>query len=211
VRHRDSLGNQGEIGPGAVQWMTSGRGILHEEMPQRGPSGVIYGFQLWVNLPAALKMSPPRYQEFGGGNIPSVEKDGVTVRVVAGEYAGVGGPATEIAAQPIYMDVRVEAGHTFEIDIPREQTALAYVFEGEGVFLNGETGDGQRVSAIRMVKFEDGDALKVRAAEDQHIRFMLIAGAPFGEPIAPYGPFVMNTQDEIRQALTDLRSGTFVS
>ncbi|MDX9992005.1 MAG: pirin family protein [Anaerolineales bacterium] len=211
VRHRDSLGNQGEIGAGAVQWMTSGRGILHEEMPQRGPGGVIYGFQLWVNLPAALKMSPPRYQEFGPGNIPSVEKDGLTLRIVAGEYAGVGGPATEIAAQPIYMEVRLEAGRLFEIDIPRGQTVLAYVFEGEGVFLNGEPGQGQPVSAVRMVKFEDGDTLKVRAAEDQSLRFMLIAGAPFGEPIAPYGPFVMTTQEEIRQALVELRNGTFVS
>jgi redox-sensitive bicupin YhaK (pirin superfamily) len=210
VRHRDSLGNAGEIGPGAVQWMTSGRGILHEEMPRRGPNGVIYGFQLWVNLPARLKMSQPRYQEISDATIPSIEKDGVSVRVVAGEYEGVGGPATEIAAQPIYMEVRVEAGREFEIDIPRGHTTLAYVFEGEGVFLNGEAGEGESVPAVRMVKFADGDALKVRAAEGQYIRFMLISGAPFGEPIAPYGPFVMNTQEEIRQALVDLRSGTFV-
>jgi quercetin 2,3-dioxygenase len=211
VRHRDSLGNAGEIGPGAVQWMTSGRGILHEEMPRRGPNGVIYGFQLWVNLPSDMKMSQPRYQEISGGTIPSVEKDGVTVRVVAGEYEGVGGPATEIAAQPIYMEVRVEAGKSFEMDVPRGHTALAYVFEGEGFFDNGEPGEGERVPAVRMVKFADGDWLKVRAAEGQYIRFMLITGAPFGEPIAPYGPFVMNTQEEIRQALTDLRNGTFVS
>jgi redox-sensitive bicupin YhaK (pirin superfamily) len=211
VRHRDSLGNAGEIGPGAVQWMTSGRGILHEEMPRRGPNGVIYGFQLWVNLPSHMKMSQPRYQEISGGTIPAVEKDGVTVRIVAGEYEGVTGPATEIAAQPIYMDVRVEAGKSFEMDVPRGHIALAYVFEGEGFFDNGEAGEGERVSAVRMVKFADGDWLKVRAAEGQYIRFMLITGAPFGEPIAPYGPFVMNTQDEIRQALTDLRNGTFVS
>jgi len=211
VRHRDSLGNQGEVGPGAVQWMTSGRGILHEEMPRRGPNGVIYGFQLWVNLPSDKKMSQPRYQEMSDNTIPSVEKDGVTVRVVAGEYDGVSGPATEIAAQPIYMDVRVEAGHEFEMDIPRGHTALAYVFEGEGFFDNGEPGEGEHVPAVRMVKFADGDSIKVRAAEGQYIRFMLIAGEPFGEPIAPYGPFVMNTQEEIRQALTDLRNGTFVS
>lgn len=210
VRHRDSLGNQGEIGPGAVQWMTSGGGILHEEMPRRGPNGDIYGFQLWVNLPARLKMSQPRYQEIDGATIPSVTKDGVTVRLVAGEYGGIIGPATEIAAQPIYMDVRVESGHAFEIEIPRGHTALVYVFEGEGIFDNGDQKEAQRVPAVRMVKFTDGDWLKVRAAEDQYIRFMLIAGAPFGEPIAPYGPFVMNTQDEIRQALTDLRNGTFV-
>lgn len=211
VRHRDSLGNAGEIGPGAVQWMTSGRGILHEEMPQRGPNGVIYGFQLWVNLPARLKMSPPRYQEISGGTIPSLEKDGVTVRVVAGEYEGVGGPATEIAAQPVYMDVRVEAGREFEIEVPRGHTALAYVFEGLGFIHDGDSGDGTPVPAVHMVKFTDGERIKVSAAEDQHVRFMLIAGAPFKEPIAPYGPFVMNTQEEIRQALVDLRSGNFVS
>jgi len=211
VRHRDSLGNAGEIGPGAVQWMTSGRGILHEEMPQRGPNGVIYGFQLWVNLPARLKMSQPRYQEISGGTIPSLEKDGVTVRVVAGEYEGVGGPATEIAAQPVYMDVRVEAGREFEIEVPRGHTALAYVFEGLGFIHDGDTGDGTPVPGVHMVKFTDGERIKVSAAEDQHVRFMLIAGAPFKEPIAPYGPFVMNTQEEIRQALVDLRSGNFVS
>lgn len=211
VRHRDSLGNAGEIGPGAVQWMTSGRGILHEEMPQRGPNGVIYGFQLWVNLPARLKMSQPRYQEISGGTIPSLEKDGVTVRVVAGEYEGIGGPATEIAAQPVYMDVRVEAGREFEIDVPHGHTALAYVFEGLGFIHDGDSGDGTPVPGVHMVKFTDGERIKVSAAEDQHVRFMLIAGAPFKEPIAPYGPFVMNTQEEIRQALVDLRSGNFVS
>lgn len=211
VRHRDSLGNAGEIGPGAVQWMTSGRGILHEEMPQRGPNGVIYGFQLWVNLPARLKMSQPRYQEISGGTIPSLEKDGVTLRVVAGDYEGVGGPATEIAAQPVYMDVRVEAGREFEIEVPRGHTALAYVFEGLGFIHDGDTGNGTPVPAVHMVKFTDGERIKVSAAEDQHVRFMLIAGAPFKEPIAPYGPFVMNTQEEIRQALVDLRSGNFVS
>jgi redox-sensitive bicupin YhaK (pirin superfamily) len=211
VRHRDSLGNAGEIGPGAVQWMTSGRGILHEEMPQRGPNGVIYGFQLWVNLPARLKMSQPRYQEISGGTIPSLEKNGVTVRVVAGEYEGIGGPATEIAAQPVYMDVRVEAGREFEIDVPHGHTALAYVFEGLGFIHDGDSGDGTPVPGVHMVKFTDGERIKVSAAEDQHVRFMLIAGAPFKEPIAPYGPFVMNTQEEIRQALVDLRSGNFVS
>lgn len=211
VRHRDSLGNKGQIGPGDVQWMTSGRGILHEEMPQRGESGVIYGFQLWVNLPAVLKMSQPRYQEVSAASIQTVEKDGVTTRVVAGEFGGIRGPVTEIAAQPIYMDVHIEPSREFELDIPQGHAALAYVFEGMGFFDNGETGDGEMVQAVRMVKFSDGDFLRVRAAKDQHIRFMLMAGAPIREPIAPYGPFVMNTQAEIQQALVDLRNGTFVS
>ncbi len=208
VRHRDSLGNQGEIGPGAVQWMTSGRGILHEEMPRRGENGVIYGFQLWVNLPAALKMSQPRYQEISGATIPVYEAEGLSVRVVAGEYEGVQGPATEIAAQPIYMDVRLAPGKTFEMDIPAGHTVLAYVFEGQALFES--SNGGISVPSVHMLKFGDGDRFKIEAAPDNSLRFMLIAGAPFKEPIAPYGPFVMNTQEEIRQALTDLRNGTFV-
>ncbi len=203
VRHRDSLGNMGVIGPGDVQWMTSGRGILHEEMPRRGPTGVIYGFQLWVNLPAALKMSQPRYQEVSAASIPLVEAGGARVRVVAGEVNGVKGPVTEIAADPLYMDVTLEAGAVFEHAVPLGHTALAYLFEGEALF------GGEFVQAVRMLVFEDGDALRVEAGNTP-ARFMLIAGAPFKEPIAPYGPFVMNTREEIQQALADLRNGTFV-
>lgn len=203
VRHRDSLGNMGVIGPGDVQWMTSGRGILHEEMPRRGPTGVIYGFQLWVNLPAALKMSQPRYQEVSAASIPLVEAGSARVRVVAGEVNGVKGPVTEIAADPLYMDVTLEAGAVFEHAVPLGHTALAYLFEGEALF------GGEFVQAVRMLVFEDGDALRVEAGNTP-ARFMLIAGAPFKEPIAPYGPFVMNTREEIQQALADLRNGTFV-
>jgi redox-sensitive bicupin YhaK (pirin superfamily) len=212
VNHRDSLGNSGMIGPGDVQWMTSGRGILHEEMPRRGPGGEIYGFQLWVNLPAALKMSQPRYQEVSAKNIPSVEKDGVTVRVVAGEVFGVKGPVTEIAANPLYIDVTLAPGKEFVQEVPSGHTVVAYVFEGSGTFDNGEAGSGESapVSAVRMVQFEDGDHVRARANSDSPFRFMLIAGAPFKEPIVPYGPFVMNTVEEIRQALADLRNGTFV-
>jgi quercetin 2,3-dioxygenase len=210
VNHRDSLGNSGLIGPGDVQWMTSGRGILHEEMPRRGASGVIDGFQLWVNLPAALKMSQPRYQEVSAGEIPSVEKDGVTVRVVAGEVLGVTGPVTEIAANPIYMDVTLAPGAEFIQEVPLGHTAVAYVFEGRGLFDNGDKGEGESVSAVRLVQFDDGDHIRVKTAPDSSLRFMLMAGAPFREPIVPYGPFVMNTAAEIQQALADLRSGTFV-
>lgn len=212
VNHRDSLGNSGLIGPGDVQWMTSGRGIMHEEMPRRGPGGAIYGFQLWVNLPAALKMSQPRYQEVSAEQIPSVEKDGVTVRVVAGEVFGVKGPVTEIAANPVYIDVTLAAGAEFIQEVPPGHTAVAYVFEGSGVFGNGGTGTGEStaVSAIRMVQFEDGDHIRAQAQADSPFRFMLMAGAPFKEPIVPYGPFVMNSVEEIQQALADLRSGTFV-
>ncbi|MGC1378189.1 MAG: pirin family protein [Anaerolineales bacterium] len=209
THHRDSLGNAGLIGPGDVQWMTSGRGILHEEMPRRGPSGAIYGFQLWVNLPAALKMTAPRYQEVSADSIPSVEKDGATVRVVTGQVFGAQGPVTEIAASPLYIDITLASGAEFVHEIAPGHTALAYVFEGEGTF--GKMGDVEEtVSAVKMVVFADGDHVRVRAANNSPVRFMLIAGAPFKEPIVPYGPFVMNTREEIQQALIDLRNGTFV-
>ena len=210
VRHRDSIGNMGVIGPGDVQWMTSGRGILHEELPRRGPQGTIYGFQLWVNLPAAQKMGQPRYQEVTSGAIPTAESDGVKVRVVAGEYAGVQGPVTQIAAQPLYMDVTVEPGQEFEVPVPLGHTAIAYVFEGEGLFGLDEDDQGDFIRSLNMVIFDDGDRVRVRAGAASAVRFMLMTGAPFKEPIYPYGPFVMNTLEEIQQTLTDLRNGTFV-
>ncbi len=205
VNHRDSLGNSGLIGPGDVQWMTSGRGIMHEELPRRGPSGVIAGFQLWVNLPAALKMSQPRYQEVSAATIPSARRNGATIRVVAGEVDGVRGPVTEIAASPVYLDVTLEAGVKFIYPVPQDDEVLAYVFEGAGRF----GVEQQAVEAVRMVVFDEGDQIEVRA-EGSGVRFMLMAGAPFREPIAPYGPFVMNTNEEIQRALYELRNGTFI-
>ena len=203
VNHRDSLGNSGLIGAGDVQWMTSGRGILHEEMPRRSEeSGVIYGFQLWVNLPAAQKMTNPRYQEVTAASISSTTKDGATVRVVAGEFNGTVGPVTEIAASPLYLDVRLAPASRFICPIPSGHTALAYVFEGAGNF------SGEAVESVRMVVFSDGDQIEVES--DTGVRFMLIAGMPFGEPIVPYGPFVMNTVEEIQQTLAELRDGTFI-
>ncbi len=210
VRHRDSLGNVGVIGPGDVQWMTSGRGIMHEEMPRRGPSGIINGFQLWVNLPAKEKMSQPRYQEVTSETIPVVEKDDLKVRVVAGEFEGVRGPVTEIAAQPRYMDVTLNSAAEFQVEIPSGHNAIAYVFEGEGLFGIDEDGQGEMVPADSMVVFDEGDFLSVLAATENSVRFMLMSGAPFDEPIVPYGPFVMNTPEEIQQAFEDLRNGTFV-
>jgi redox-sensitive bicupin YhaK (pirin superfamily) len=209
VQHRDSLGNSGLIGPGDVQWMTSGRGILHEEMPKRGASGVIDGFQLWVNLPAVRKMSTPRYQEVNATTIPTVEKEGVTVRVVAGEVFGVRGPVTEIAANPLYLDVTLAPGAEFSQAVPAGQTALAYVFAGQGTFGAAETG-AKLIEAVRLVELGEGDVIRAQAAPATPFRFMLVAGAPFKEPIVPYGPFVMNTAAEIQQALVDLRNGTFV-
>jgi len=211
VRHRDSLGNMGIIGPGDVQWMTSGRGILHEEMPRRGPSGLINGFQLWVNLPAAQKMSAPRYQEVAAESVPAIDLGGARVRLVSGEWGGHRGPVTKIAAQPRYMDVTLEAGAEFSVPVPAEHFAIAYVFEGAGEFGVGADGPGEPIEAVRMVVFGEGDHLRIRAGAGSPVRFMLMAGAPFGEAIVPYGPFVMNTEAEIRQALADLRNGTFVS
>jgi redox-sensitive bicupin YhaK (pirin superfamily) len=178
-------------------------------MPRRGPSGVINGFQLWVNLPAALKMSQPRYQEVNSTTIPQVVREKITVRVVAGEVFGVKGPVTEIAANPIYMDVTLEPGAEFIQDVPQGHTAVAYVFEGSGVF-GANPEDAVPVSAVKMVQFEDGDHIWAQAKPDSALRFMLMAGAPFKEPIAPYGPFVMNTMDEIKQTIMELRNGTFI-
>jgi redox-sensitive bicupin YhaK (pirin superfamily) len=203
TNHRDSLGNSGLIGPGDVQWMTSGRGIMHEEMPRRGPDGEIYGFQLWVNLPARLKMSEPRYQEVTESTIPTIEKDGAKIRLVAGKIDDISGPVTEIAAAPLYMDVQLAPDTEWTLPVPEGHTAVAYVFEGEGVF------SGETVASVMMVKYTDGDHIRVKT-ENSSVRFMLMAGAPFKEPIVPYGPFVMNTEEEIYQAIEELRAGTFV-
>ncbi|MGB2909665.1 MAG: pirin family protein [Anaerolineales bacterium] len=210
VHHRDSLGNAGLIGPGDVQWMTSGGGIMHEEMPRRSPEGNVFGFQLWVNLPAALKMSQPRYQEVSEDSIPIVERDGAKVRVVAGEFDGVQGSVAEIAANPVYFDVQLSPATQFVQPIPEGHTTVAYVFNGRGTFGLDADNLGENVEAVNMVVFNDGDQLKVQAPPDASVRFMLIAGKPFEEPIVPYGPFVMNTEAEIKQALADLRNGTFV-
>jgi redox-sensitive bicupin YhaK (pirin superfamily) len=206
VRHRDSLGNVGVIRPGDVQWMTSGRGILHEEMPKRGPNGTVNGFQLWVNLPARLKMSQPRYQEIDSKSIPAVEVEDAKVRVVAGEYGGVQGPVTEIAAQPLYMDVALEPGAAFHLPVPQEHVVYVYIFEGEAAFER----DGNAIEAVSMVVYGEGESVHIQARPETKARFLLMAGAPIKEPIVPYGPFVMNTQEEIRQAFIDLQNDTFV-
>jgi hypothetical protein len=204
TRHADSLGNKGVIGPGDVQWMTSGGGIMHEEMPERGPEGTVRGFQLWVNLPAAEKMSKPRYREIKADSIPTVELGGARVRLVAGKMGRTRGPVTEISAQPQYMDVTLEPGAEFVHDVPRGHTAGAYIYEGQAAF------GIMLASAYRMIVFGDGDHVRIHSESDSATRFMFFSGAPFGEPIVPYGPFVMNTEAEIEQALSDLREGTFV-
>ncbi len=209
VRHRDSIGNAGIIGPGDVQWMTSGRGILHEEMPTRSPEGNIYGFQLWVNLPAAQKMSQPRYQEIKAADIPFVDDGGARFRIVAGEHLGVRGPVTQIAAQPLYMDITLQPGVELDLPVPDGHSVIAYLFEGSASFEVDSSEQNSFLPAIRMVVFDDGDAVYARAGAEG-ARFMLMSGAPFREPIFPYGPFVMNTREEIEQTLRDLRNGVFV-
>ncbi len=207
VKHKDSIGNAGGISSGDVQWMTSGGGIMHEEMPQPAPDEMI-GFQLWVNLPARLKMCKPRYQNIIADQIPVVSRDaGIKIRVIAGEVDGVRGPVTEIAADPVYLDITIPENKVFKHRIERGHTAFAYVFEGQGRFESAAEAD--RISHPRLVAFGDGDYVEAQAAA-QHVRFLLVSGKPLNEPIARYGPFVMNTPEEIQQALADLRNGTFV-
>lgn len=207
VAHRDSLGNSGLIGAGDVQWMTAGSGILHEEMPRVGPRR-LDGFQLWVNLPARLKMTAPRYQDVPAGRIPEVVRpDGARIRVVAGEVDGAVGAVREIFAGPGYLDVALPPGGTFEQPVPRGHTALLYVFQGQ-VTVGGARAAGPAVAAPRLAILKDGDVVRVHAADAA--RFLLVSAQPLGEPHVRYGPFVMNTREEIVQALEELRAGTFV-
>ena len=205
VQHRDTLGNAGTIGGGDMQWMTAGRGIMHEEMP-KPYDGKMEGFQLWVNLPAKLKMTKPRYQEVTAPNIPEITRaDGVTIRVIAGVVENVRGAVTEIYADPTYLDVTLPAHASFTQPIPRGHAAFAYVFAGDGKFEDA----GKTISHPHLVIFDDGDSIQASAAASL-FRFLLISGKPLHEPIARYGPFVMNTRAEIEQALRDLQNGTFV-
>ena len=210
VQHKDTLGNAGRIGAGDVQWMTAGRGIMHEEMPQVRPEGIA-GFQLWVNLPARLKMTKPRYQEIRSGEIPEVNKEGGTrIKVIAGTVDGVHGPVTDIAADPIYLDVSVPAQGSFVQSIARGHAAFVYVFEGEAKFAGSDKEDGTMISSPKLIVLDDGDDVKVVTGATP-VRFLLVSGQPLREPIARYGPFVMNTQEEIEQTLREIRQGTFVT
>lgn len=205
VDHRDTLGNSGSIGAGDVQWMTAGGGIMHEEMPQVRPEG-LDGFQLWVNLPAKLKMTQPKYQGIRSFEIPRVNTEGgATVGVITGNVNGTPGPVSGIAADPTYLDVAVPARASFRHEIGNGHSAFAYVFEGEAAF----DSDHRNISHTRLIVFGDGDYVEVETG-DSAVRFLLVSGKPLNEPIARYGPFVMNTREEIEQALKDLRHGTFV-
>ena len=209
VNHKDSIGNSGSITDGDVQWMTSGRGIMHEEMPQPHADEMV-GFQLWVNLPARLKLTNPRYQNIRSDQIPEIRcDDGVKIRVIAGEVDGVHGPVKEIVAEPTYLDISIPPNGTFSQSIVRGHAAFAYIFKGEGVFENGDAEPGNPISHPRLIVFGDGDQVSVRAA-DPGVRFLLVSGKPLNEPIARWGPFVMNTRAEIEQTLAEIKNGTFI-
>ena len=209
VEHQDSLGNAGVIGAGDVQWMTAGSGIMHEEMPKARPQR-LDGFQVWVNLPAKLKMTKPRYQDVPSGKIPEVvHPDGARIRVIAGEVDGKAGAVKEIFASPSYLDVVLPPGCVFEQPVPRGYTALLYIFQGE-VTVGGTGAAGSKpIPATRLVILKDGDIVRVRAASIP-ARFLLLSAQPLNEPAVRWGPFVMNTREEVQQALHELHEGTFI-
>jgi redox-sensitive bicupin YhaK (pirin superfamily) len=209
VSHKDSMGNSGVIGAGDVQWMTAGSGILHEEMPRAGPRR-LDGFQVWVNLPRQLKMTAPRYQDVPSARIPDLTRpDGTRIRVIAGEVDGTAGAVREIFAGPGYLDVGLPAGKTFEQPVPRGHTAILYVFEGEVAVGGAGPGGGAAIPAPRLVILTDGDVVRV-LARGGPARFLLLSAQPLHEPAVRWGPFVMNTREEIAQALQELRDGTFI-
>jgi quercetin 2,3-dioxygenase len=225
VEHGDSLGNVGKMGPGDVQWMTAGSGILHQEMPHGDTQGRMHGFQLWANLPSSLKMTTPRYQDVPAIEIPEVvDDDGTRVRVVCGEFWGKRGPVDGTAAEPRYLDVFVPPGKRKALPVERGRHAFAYVFEGSGTFSDAsqpfgvltekDTAQGEALIRERtgnrsLVVFDSGDEVTVQAG-DEGIRFLLISGKPIEEPVAWYGPIVMNTQAELQQAVAELRDGSFI-
>jgi quercetin 2,3-dioxygenase len=225
VEHGDSLGNRGNLEAGDVQWMTAGRGILHQEMPQGDAQGRMHGFQLWANLPSSLKMTAPRYQDVKGAEIPEiVDDDGTRVRVVCGDFWGRRGPIEGVAADPRYLDTFVPPGTRKTLPVEVERHAFAYVFEGSGDFRGAsapfgvltEKTDGGNEIVVReqtgnrsLVLFDRGDEVTVQAG-DQGIRFLLVSGKPIEEPVAWHGPIVMNTQAELQQAFAELRGGTFI-
>jgi len=224
VEHGDSLGNRGVIGPGDLQWMTAGSGIIHQEMPRGDASGRMHGFQLWANLPARLKMTRPRYQEVKAGEIPELaEDDGTRVKVICGRYRDTRGPVEGVAADPTYLDVSVPAGGRKTLPVASGHNAFAYLIAGSGKFCNAggplsvptesagwaDASPPKEAANRSLVLFGDGDEVTVQAG-DEGVRFLLVSGKPLREPVAWYGPIVMNTQAELRQAFEELERGTFL-
>ena len=225
VEHGDSLGNRGALGAGDVQWMTAGSGIMHQEMPQGDMKGRMHGFQLWANLPSSLKMTNPRYQDIPAGEIPEIiDDDGTRVRVIAGDFWGKAGPVDGIAVEPRYLDVFVPAGRRKILPVETYRNAFAYVFEGSATFRDASKPFGvltekevddrevlvrETVGNRSLVVFDSGDEVVVQAG-DEGVRFLLVSGAPIREPVAWYGPIVMNTRAELQEAINDLNRGTFI-
>ncbi len=224
VEHGDSLGNHGAIAAGEIQWMTAGRGIIHQEMPKGDPSGRMHGFQLWANLPSSLKMTAPRYQEVKAGEIPEVtDDDGTRARIVCGSFWGKRGPVEGIAADPRYLDITVPPGKRKKLSVETTSQAFAYVFAGGGKFCNAsgplsvptegvgwaDTTPPKEADNRSLVLFDRGDEVEVQAGDDG-IRFLLVSGKPLQEPVAWYGPIVMNTQEQLQQAFEELQAGTFL-
>ncbi|MEP0829526.1 MAG: pirin family protein [bacterium] len=224
VEHGDSIGNRGAIGAGDIQWMTAGSGILHQEMPRGDSLGRMHGFQLWANLPSSLKMTPPRYQEIKSTDIPEVtDDDGTYARIVCGEFWGKRGLVEGIAADPVYVDITVPPGRRKTLAVETKSHAFAYVFAGSGKFCNAseplavptesvgwlDTTPPTDADNRSLVLFDTGDEVTVQAGEEG-VRFLLVSGRPLREPVAWYGPIVMNTQDELRQAYEELQKGTFL-
>lgn len=225
VEHADSLGNRGKLGAGDVQWMTAGSGILHQEMPHGDTLGRMHGFQLWANLPSSLKMAAPRYQDIKAAEIPEIIDDDATrIRVVCGDFWGKRGPVDGVAADPRYLDIWVPAGRRKTLPVEVGRHAFAYVFEGSGTFShasqsfgvlteketpNGGTVVRERTGNRSLVVFDSGDEVTVQA-DEEGIRFLLVSGKPIEEPVAWYGPIVMNTEAELRQAVAELQNGTFI-
>jgi redox-sensitive bicupin YhaK (pirin superfamily) len=224
VEHGDSIGNRGSIGVGDVQWMTAGRGILHQEMPTGDANGRMHGFQLWANLPSSLKMTAPRYQDVKAADVPTVvDDDGTEVRVVCGAYRGTRGPVEDVAAKPVYLDVSIPRGKRKVLPVETTSHAFAYVFSGEGRFCNAseplivpteparwlDTKPFAQAGNRTLVLFDRGDEIEVEA-RDEGVRFLLVSGQPLEEPVAWYGPIVMNTQQELQHAFEQLERGTFL-
>jgi quercetin 2,3-dioxygenase len=224
VEHGDSMGNRGVISCGDVQWMTAGRGIIHQEMPKGDHAGRMHGFQLWANLPSALKMTEPRYQEVKTTDIPEVtDDDGTHVRLVCGSFWGKKGPVEGIAADPIYIDVSVPPGKRKTLPVETSRSAFAYVFAGSGKFCNASGPLAVPTESVQwadtdppvdadnrsLILFDRGDEVTVRAGDDG-IRFLLVSGKPLQEPVAWYGPIVMNTQQQLQQAFDELKQGNFL-
>lgn len=225
VDHGDSMGNQGSIGAGDVQWMTAGSGIIHQEMPKGDHAGRMHGFQLWANLPSALKMTSPRYQEVKSSDVPEItDDDGTRVRIICGSFWGKQGPVDGIAADPMYLDISVPPGKSKVLPVDQTRHAFAYVFSGAAKFCNASAPLAVPTETVKwfdttppteadnrsLVLFDSGDDIQLQAGEDG-VRFLLVSGKPLQEPVAWYGPIVMNTQAQLQQAFQELQEGTFLN